>query len=212
MYKLYFILSKKELHLPIYYNKNNMKSIIIFGPPGTGKGTISNKLSEEFGFRHISTGDIIRKNQEERTKIGLLADKIVNSGGLLPDEIVNEMIKQELIDGKDSVGFIFDGFPRTTAQAKMLDQLLNYNKTPLKVIFLDTPKHIVLQRILKRGEMGGRIDDNEETFNIRWQAYQSQTVSAIGYFEGRGVVVKVDGEQEVDQVYSDIKEIIDGLD
>lgn len=198
--------------MPIYYNKNNMKSIIIFGPPGTGKGTISNKLSEEFGFRHISTGDIIRKNQEERTKIGLLADKIVNSGGLLPDEIVNEMIKQELIDGKDSVGFIFDGFPRTTAQAKMLDQLLNYNKTPLKVIFLDTPKHIVLQRILKRGEMGGRIDDNEETFNIRWQAYQSQTVSAIGYFEGRGVVVKVDGEQEVDQVYSDIKEIIDGLD
>lgn len=189
-----------------------MKNIIIFGPPGTGKGTMSKKLSEEFGFRHISTGDIIRKNQEEKTKIGLLADKIVNSGGLLPDDIVNEMIKQELINDKTSAGFIFDGFPRTSTQARMIDQLLNYNKTPVtKVIYLDTPRNVVLQRIIKRGETSGRVDDNKEAFGIRWQAYQSQTVPAIGYFEGRGMVVKVDGEQEIDKVYSEIKEIISGL-
>jgi len=189
-----------------------MKNIIIFGPPGTGKGTMSKKLSEEFGFRHISTGDIIRKNQEDQTKIGLLADKIVNSGGLLPDDIVNEMIKQEIINDKNSAGFIFDGFPRTSTQARMLDQLLNYKKTPVtKVIYLDTPKQVVLQRIIKRGETSGRVDDNKDAFKKRWGEYQTQTVPAIGYFEGRGVVVKVDGEQTIEDVYSEIKNIINGL-
>lgn len=189
-----------------------MKNIIIFGPPGTGKGTMSEKLSKEFGFRHISTGDIIRKNQKEKTKIGLLADKIVNSGGFLPDDIVNEMIKQELINDKESVGFIFDGFPRTSNQARMLDQLLNYNKTPItKVIYLDTPKQVVLQRILERGKTSERKDDNKEAFKKRWGEYQMQTVPAIGYFDGRGVVERVDGEQTIEVVYSEIKKIIDGV-
>ena len=186
-----------------------MKNIIIFGPPGTGKGTMSERLSKEFGFRHISTGDIIRKNQKEGTKIGLLADKIVNSGGLLPDDIVNEMLKQELINDTESIGFIFDGFPRTSAQARMLDQFLNYKKTPItKVIYLDTPKHVVLQRILERGKTSGRKDDNKETFQKRWGEYQQQTVPAIGYFEGRGMVVKVDGEQSIEEVYSNVQKII----
>jgi len=110
-----------------------MENIIIFGPPGTGKGTMSEKISEEFKLRHISTGDIIRKNQEEKTKIGLLADKIVNDGNLLPDNIVNEMVKYEIINDKESIGFIFDGFPRTAGQAKMLDQFLN--KSTKKKLF-----------------------------------------------------------------------------
>lgn len=189
-----------------------MKNIIIFGPPGTGKGTMSVKLAADYNLRHISTGDIIRKNQEERTKIGLLADKIVNSGGLLPDDIVNEMMKQEIISDTTSGGFIFDGFPRTAAQAKMLDQFLNYRKTPVtKVIHLDSPKNIVLQRIVDRGKVSGRKDDNAEAFKKRWTAYQTQTLPALSYFKGRGVVVDVDGIGEIDVVYDRIKPIMDEL-
>lgn len=190
-----------------------MKNIIIFGPPGTGKGTMSKKLSEDYGFRHISTGDIIRKNQEEKTKIGLLADKMVNDGGFLPDNIVNEMIKQELINDKESKGFIFDGFPRTSAQAKMLDQFLNKRGTPVtKVINLDTPKWVVLERIVERGKTSGRKDDTKEAFPKRWSNYQEQTVPALKYFEGRRDVAKINGEQTIDEVYRDFKEIVDGLD
>lgn len=189
-----------------------MKNIIIFGPPGTGKGTMSVKLSEEFGFRHISTGDIIRKNQKDKTKIGLLADKIVNAGGLLPDDIVNEMVKQELIDDTKSIGFIFDGFPRTAGQAKMLDQFLNRRGTPMtKVIHLDSEKHTVMQRILDRGLTSGREDDNSDAFQIRWEAYKNETVPALDYFKGRGMVDVVSGEDSIEEVYSNVKTIIDGI-
>ncbi len=188
-----------------------MENIIIFGPPGTGKGTMSEKISAEFGFRHISTGDIIRKNQKERTKIGILADKIVDGGNLLPDNIVNEMVKQELIDDKNSKGFIFDGFPRTSGQAKMLDQFLNKKGTPVtKVIHLDADKYTVQTRILERGKTSGRADDTVEVFGTRWEAYQKETVPALQYFEGRGKVDKVNGEQTIEEVYSKVKSIIDG--
>jgi len=188
-----------------------MENIIIFGPPGTGKGTMSEKISEEFKLRHISTGDIIRKNQEEKTKIGLLADKIVNDGNLLPDNIVNEMVKYEIINDKESIGFIFDGFPRTAGQAKMLDQFLNKRKAPVtKVIHLDADKYTVQTRILERGKTSGRADDTVEVFGTRWDAYQKETVPALNYFEGRGKVVKVNGTQTIDEVYAEIKTIIDG--
>jgi adenylate kinase len=189
-----------------------MKNIIIFGPPGTGKGTMSEKVAAEFGFRHISTGDIIRKNQEEKTKIGLLADKIVNAGNLLPDDVVNEMMKQELINDKESKGFIFDGYPRTAGQAKTLDQFLNKRGTPVTtVIHLNTDKYIVKNRIIERGKTSGRKDDNAAAFDTRWQAYQSQTVPALRYFEGRGKVKNVSGEQTIDEVYAEIQKIISEL-
>jgi len=189
-----------------------MKNIIIFGPPGTGKGTMSEKIAEEFGFRHISTGDIIRQNQKDKTKIGLLADKIVDGGGLLPDHVVNEMIKQEIIDDTKSTGFIFDGFPRTAGQAKMLDQFLNKKGAPIDaVIFLDTPKWVVQERIVNRGKTSGRKDDNKTAFMIRWEAYQNETIPAVEYFRGRGKVIEVDGEKSIDEVYAEFKTIIDEL-
>lgn len=188
-----------------------MKNIIIFGPPGTGKGTMAQKLAQEYGLRHISTGDIIRKNQQEKTKIGQLADKIVNDGNLLPDDIVNEMIKQELIDDTKSTGFIFDGFPRTAGQAKMLDQFLNSRGTPVTtVIHLNTPKWVVIERIVKRGETSGRKDDTREAFPTRWNAYQTETIPALNYFEGRGKVKEVNGEMSIDDVYSEFQKIVGG--
>ena len=187
-----------------------MKNIIIFGPPGTGKGTVSKRLADELGIRHISTGDIVRKNQKERTKIGLLADKIVNEGNLLPDNVVNEMMKQELISDTTSTGFIFDGFPRTSGQAKMLDQFLHKKKTPVtQVIHLDTPKWIVKNRIIERGKTSGREDDTAGVFDTRWAAYQSQTVPALGYFQGRGKVIEINGDQTMDEVFEAVKKIIE---
>jgi adenylate kinase len=189
-----------------------MKNIIIFGPPGTGKGTMSKKIAENFGFRHISTGDIIRKNQEEKTKIGLLADRLSDEGNLLPDNVVNEMIKQELMDDKNSKGYIFDGFPRTAGQSKMLDQFLHKRKTPINtIIHLDADKYIVKTRILDRGKTSGRKDDTAEIFETRWAAYQKETIPALKYFEGRGKVSKVNGEESVDEVYSEIKKVIDEI-
>jgi adenylate kinase len=186
-----------------------MKNIIIFGPPGTGKGTMSKKLSEEFGLRHISTGDIIRKNQEDKTKIGLLADRIVNGGGLLPDDVVNEMIKQEIIDDKYSSGFIFDGFPRTPGQAKMLDQFLNKRGTPVTaVIHLDVPKWVAQNRIIERGKTSLRKDDTAEAFPTRWNAYTKDTVPAINYFVGRERVSVVNSEKSIEEVYEEVRNII----
>lgn len=188
-----------------------MKNIIIFGPPGTGKGTMSKKLSEEFGFRHISTGDIIRKNQEEKTKIGLLADRIVNGGNLLPDDIVNEMIKQEIIDDTKSIGFIFDGFPRTPGQAKMLDQFLTKRGTPVNsVIHLDVPEWVAQNRIIERGKTSGRMDDTAEAFPVRWNTYKKETAPAMNYFDGRGKVTVVNSEQTIEEVYSEVRKIIEG--
>lgn len=189
-----------------------MKNIIIFGPPGTGKGTVSKRLSEEFGLKHISTGDIIRKNQEEKTKIGQLADKIVNEGNLLPDNIVNEMIKQEIIDNPNVAGFIFDGYPRTSEQAKVLDQFLNQRRNPLSMaIFLNTPKWVVQNRIIERGKISERKDDTKEVFDTRWDAYQKQTVPALNYFTERGRVEEINGDREVEDVYTDCRNIIEGI-
>lgn len=191
-----------------------MKNIIIFGPPGTGKGTMSKKLSEDFGLRHISTGDIIRKNQKEQTKIGQLADKMaVDAGNLLPDNVINEMIKQELINDINSSGFIFDGFPRTAGQAKMLDQFLNHKKTPVtSVIFLEVSEYTAITRIIERGKTSGRKDDTAEAFPTRWHAYKNDTIPAMEYFEGRGKVSRVNSEQTIDAVYEDVKKIINELD
>ena len=173
---------------------------------------MSKKIVEEFGIRHISTGDIIRKNQVDKTKIGLLADKIVDDGGLLPDKIVNEMIKQEIIDDKKSTGFLYDGFPRTTGQAKMLDQFLNKINVPIDlVIYLEADKYIVKTRILERGKTSGRIDDNDKAFETRWNAYQKETVPVLNYFDGRGKVVKINSEQTIEKVYAEVKKAIDEL-
>jgi len=189
-----------------------MKNIIIFGPPGAGKGTVSKKIAEDFGFRHISTGDIIRKNQEEKTKIGLLADRLSDKGNLLPDNAVNEMIKQEIIDDNNSKGFIFDGFPRTAGQSKMLDQFLHKRKTPINtIIHMDADKYIVKTRILERRKTSGRKDDTADVFETRWAAYQKVTIPAITYFESRGKVSRVNGEQTIDEVYANIEKIINEI-
>lgn len=190
-----------------------MKNIIIFGPPGAGKGTQSSKIIEEFELNHISTGDLIRRNQEEGTKIGKIADKMkVNEGNLLPDNVVNEMIKQEIIDNGDITGYIFDGFPRSNGQAKMLDEFLHHRGVPINlVIYLDLDKHVACDRIVERGKTSGRADDTKEAFPTRWAAYQSTTLPIIQYFEGRSKVTKIDADQSIDEVFEEIKTAINEI-
>jgi len=186
-----------------------MKNIIIFGPPGTGKGTLSKRLAIELDLKHISTGDIIRKNQENNTKIGNITERMTSSGNLIPDNIINEMIKQEIIEGGECHGFIFDGFPRTAGQAKMIDQLLNKRGNPIsEIIYLDTPKWIAKNRVIERGKYSERKDDTPEVFENRWSVYSNDTIPAINYFKSRGLFHTIDGCKDIDDVYRDVISII----
>lgn len=187
-----------------------MKNIVIFGPPGAGKGTMSNKIVDDLGLIHMSTGDMIRSNQSRGTKIGKIADKLkVNEGNFLPDNVVSEMVKQEIIDNASCNGFIFDGFPRTTAQAKMLDEFMHARKTPIDiVIYLDIDKHSACNRVVERGRVSGRKDDTKEAFPNRWNKFNSETAPIIDYFNKRGKVHSVDATKSVDEVYKNIKKTL----
>lgn len=185
-----------------------MKNIIIFGGPGTGKGTISKRLSVELGLIHLSTGDLIRANQESGTKIGLIADRVSDNGGLLPDEIVSEMVKIEIINNPGK-GFVFDGFPRTPSQSRALDQLLQDRRTPVDLIIsLDVPKWVAKDRILERAKTSNRKDDTEEIFNTRWSIYEKDTIPSIEYFRNKRVVHDINGEMCANDVYNNIKELM----
>jgi adenylate kinase len=173
-----------------------MKNIILIGPPGAGKGTQAKLLSERLGLIHISTGDLIREEQANDTKIGKLANQLIDKGQFLPDNIVITMVKQKVINNSNAAGFIFDGFPRTVDQAKSLDEFLNARKTPInKVILLDINDEVVKKRISERALVENRVDDNAEVLQTRIDVYKKQTMPVINYYKNsylfaaaRGVV------------------------
>ena len=173
-----------------------MKNIILIGPPGAGKGTQAKLLSERLGLIHISTGDLIREEQANDTKIGKLANQLIDKGQFLPDNIVITMVKQKVINNSGAAGFIFDGFPRTVDQAKSLDEFLNARKTPInKVVLLDINDEVVKKRISERALTENRVDDNAEVLQTRIDVYKKQTMPVINYYKNsylfaaaRGVV------------------------
>lgn len=173
-----------------------MKNIILIGPPGAGKGTQAKLISERLGLIHISTGDLIREEQANDTKIGKLANQLIDKGQFLPDNIVITMVKQKVINNSSAAGFIFDGFPRTVDQAKSLDEFLNARKTPInKVILLDVNDDVVKKRISERALIENRVDDNAEVLQTRIDVYKKQTLPVINYYKNsylfaaaRGVV------------------------
>lgn len=187
-----------------------MNNIIIFGPPGAGKGTMCKLLKEEFGYEHLSTGDVIREHQERGTETGKLADKIINSGNLLPDEIVIRMVKEKIIESENKVGILFDGFPRTATQARILDEFLWKKREPIeKVINIEIPFDVTVKRILSRAEKENRPDDNAAAIKVRIKAYKDSTFPLLEYFRGRGKVIDVDGSGSVEDEYKVIKKALE---
>ena len=165
-----------------------MVNIVIFGAPGSGKGTHSARLVEEFKLDHISTGDVLRKEIKEGTELGKIAQGYIDQGQLIPDELMIGILASKYDSFKDSKGVIFDGFPRTIAQAEALKQMLEERGQELTaMIDIQVAEEILMARLLRRATLEGRADDNEETIKKRFAVYHNQTAPLIEWFKGQGV-------------------------
>ncbi len=187
-----------------------MFNIILFGPPGSGKGTQSERLIAKFGLKHLSTGDLLRSEIAGRTPLGLAAKSYMDKGQLVPDEVVIEMISSALDNNPQAKGFLFDGFPRTTAQAESLDKLLSHKQTEISLVLaLQVSKKELVKRLLNRGLTSGRSDDvNEEVIGARIEEYERKTAAVAEYYQQYGKVVYVKGEGTIDQIFDSLcKEI-----
>ena len=180
-----------------------MFNLILFGPPGSGKGTQSEKIIEKFHLVHLSTGDLLRSQIAQQTALGLEAKKLMDKGHLVPDEVVVGMISTALEENPQAKGFLFDGFPRTAAQAEALDSLLEIRKTPVKVMLaLDVSEDELVKRILKRGQSSGRTDDTDETIiAARVAEYKNKTEAVADYYRKSDKVVMVPGEGSIDEIF-----------
>ena len=187
-----------------------MLNIVLFGPPGAGKGTQSEKLIAEYQLVHLSTGDILRAEVAAGTELGREAKKLMDEGILVPDEIVIEMISNKLDQNKHVKGFIFDGFPRTANQAKALDELLAKKKTSItKMISLKVTDDELMDRLLKRGQESGRPDDQDQDIILnRIQEYNLKTAPLEDYYESQGKFEAIDGIGEISEIFYAISSVI----
>ena len=175
--------------------------LILFGPPGAGKGTQADLLKDKFNLLHLSTGDILREEVSNNTDLGQQAKKFMDSGELVTDELIIGMIKNKIDSTKNVEGFLFDGFPRTISQAEALDSMLLSNSLNVdKVISLEVDDNVLTQRLLSRG----RSDDNEETIKNRLNVYKNQTLPIKDYYLKNNKLVEVKGDDSVDDVNATI--------
>lgn len=190
-----------------------MLNIILFGPPGAGKGTQSEKIIAEFNLYHISTGNILREEVKQQTPLGVAAKAIMDAGQLVSDEIILGMVQNVIEKNKDTAkGFIFDGFPRTIPQAEGLVQLLQKNGLRLSaVISLSVDEPELIQRLLKRAQASGRSDDTEEVIRKRQEVYRNETAPLLTYYENQKLLYNVNGMGAIDEIYASIKEILTKL-
>ena len=188
-----------------------MFNIILFGPPGSGKGTQSEKLIAQYGLKHLSTGDLLRQEIQQQTPLGLAAKSIMDKGQLVPDEVVIEMINSALENNPKAKGFLFDGFPRTTAQAQALDKLLAQKKTAIHIFLaLQVRKEELVSRLLKRGQNSGRRDDSDENIiRARIEEYENKTAQVAAYYADFGKVVMIEGEGSIQEIFEALCKAID---
>jgi adenylate kinase len=190
-----------------------MYNIVLFGPPGAGKGTQSEKIIEKFNLTHISTGDLFRKHLGEGTDLGKLAQKYMDEGNLVPDELVIKMVERKLNDQNQSDGFIFDGFPRTVNQAEALDQLLEKSGYEISgMILLDVDEQELINRIILRGKTSGRTDDQDiEKVNNRIKVYNEETLPVATYYKSQGKLNTIVGKGSIEDIFSNISKVIEEL-
>ncbi|MGZ5218887.1 MAG: adenylate kinase [Chitinophagaceae bacterium] len=181
-----------------------MFNIILFGPPGSGKGTQSEKLVEKYGLIHLSTGDLLRKERKLKTPLGLEAQQFIDKGQLVPDEVVIGMISSALDENLEARGFLFDGFPRTVAQAEALDKLLELKKSEIGVVlFLEVDEDELIKRLVHRGKTSGRTDDSDEYIQRkRQEVYKNETLPVAAYYSKLKKVVTINGMGNIEEIFS----------
>lgn len=206
-------------------------NIVLLGAPGAGKGTQAQKLVEEYGFAHISTGDLLRAAVKAQSELGKQAKSFMDAGKLVPDELVINLVKERLEDDDAQKGFILDGFPRNTAQAVTLDsELAAMDRTLDAALLVSVESDVIVKRLSSRrtcrscgytapagvdvcprcgGEMYQRDDDKPETIQHRLDVYQNQTAPLVEYYKGHSILREVDGDRPVDEVFADVKTLLE---
>jgi adenylate kinase len=190
-----------------------MLNLILFGPPGAGKGTQSEKIIARYNLIHLSTGDLLRSEIQAGSELGLRAKTLMDQGLLVPDEVVIGMIDHKLRDHRDAAGFIFDGFPRTVKQSEALDALLaTYDESISVMVALVVDDSELLARLLNRGKTSGRPDDqNEELISKRIHEYNSKTKPVADYYQQQGKFVPIQGIGEIETIFAEINKAIDSV-
>lgn len=179
-----------------------MFNLVLFGPPGSGKGTQSENIVKTYELQHISTGDLLRDEVARQTPLGVEARKYMDQGMLVPDEVVIGMISGKIDETEDARGFVFDGFPRTRAQAEALDKLLEFKNTKIDLVLaLDVTEAELIKRLVGRGLTSGRSDDNEEVITKRIKEYRQKTEPVASYYEAYGKLETVHGDKPIDETF-----------
>ena len=207
---IYTLISNEQL---TPNNPNNMKNIVIFGAPGSGKGTQSDLIIEKYGLNHISTGDVLRNEMKNGTPLGQTARQYIDEGKLVPDSLIIDMLAKVYDSfGNEHKGVIFDGFPRTVPQAEALKKMLaERGHEVAAMIELDVPEDELMSRLVKRGLESGRSDDNEETIKKRLDVYHNQTSPLIDWYEKEGLRRPITGLGALDRIFADICAVIDAI-
>ena len=203
----------KVYQLTAQHNTKKMKNIVLFGPPGAGKGTQATLLKEKYQLVHISTGDVFRYNIKNETDLGLLAKKYMDEGDLVPDEVTINMLKAEVNKNADANGFIFDGFPRTESQAKALDIFLTEKGEQINgMVALEVSEDLLVARLLERGKTSGRTDDTDENkIRNRFNEYNTKTAILKDYYQAHGNYFGVNGVGSIDDITNRLAEVFDTL-
>jgi adenylate kinase len=190
-----------------------MLNLILFGPPGSGKGTQAEMLEEAYNLVHISTGELFRSEMEEGTELGIQANEYMSRGELVPDEVTISMLRNKMMAHREAEGFIFDGFPRTAPQAEALDQLLGMMDQQIDaLIMLDVPEDEIVKRILLRGKDSNRPDDNDENvIRTRFQVYQAKTAPIYDYYDRKQKAHRINGIGSIDEIFQNLCDTIDSI-
>ena len=187
-------------------------NIVLFGGPGSGKGTQSEKLIEKYGLHHISTGEVLRDHIKRETELGKIAKSYIDEGQLIPDDLMIKILDNVLDEAKDKPGVIFDGFPRTIPQADALNELLEKRGQKLHaVVGLEVPDEELVNRMINRGKMTGRADDNEETIKKRLNVYHNQTSPLKQHYKKQDKYLAIDGNRKIEHIFDSIVEGLEAL-